>query len=206
MGTVHQINGGKMGKSKYAAIFFSLILISSLALTSCGKTEMYNLDGRWKFDDGSSISFDTKSHTYSARGDTNSTSGTMELYNFGVMQTTDVDQNTEYYELQICATGFIINFQEMEITMEGKKVQRLEDLDGKYKAVLSDSSELIFKFNRKKGKLSVISGKTKADFKYSLKSQTEILFTSGGYESPESLPVEFLSPDSIKIASETLTR
>lgn len=195
-----------MSKSKYAAFFFSLILISSLALTSCGKTDMYNLDGRWKFDDGSSISFDTKSHTYSARGDTNSTSGNMEIYNFGVLQTTDVDQNNEYYELQICATGFIINFQDMEITMEGKTVQRLEDLNGKYKAVLSDSSDLIFNFKKKKGKLTVISGKTKADFKYSVKSQTEILFTSGGYEGAESLPVEFIDASKIRISGETLTR
>ena len=196
----------KMSKSKYAAFFFSLILISSLALTSCGKTDMYNLDGRWKFDDGSSISFDTKSHTYSARGDVNSTSGDMEIYNFGVLQTTDVDLNNEYYELQICATGFIINFQDMEITMEGKTVQRLEDLNGKYKAVLSDSSDLIFNFKKKKGKLTVISGKTKADFKYSVKSQTEILFTSGGYEGAESLPVEFMDASKIRISGETLTR
>ncbi|MBQ2080893.1 MAG: hypothetical protein II461_03905 [Treponema sp.] len=195
-----------MSKSKYAAFFFSLILISSLALTSCGKTDMYNLDGRWKFDDGSSISFDTKSHTYSARGDVNSTSGNMEIYNFGVLQTTDVDLNNEYYELQICATGFIINFQDMEITMEGKNVQRLEDLNGKYKAVLSDSSDLIFNFKKKKGKLTVISGKTKADFKYSVKSQTEILFTSGGYEGAESLPVEFIDASKIRISGETLTR
>ncbi|MEE3314104.1 MAG: hypothetical protein VZR56_08090 [Treponema sp.] len=195
-----------MSKSKYAAFFFSLILISSLALTSCGKTDMYNLDGRWKFDDGSSISFDTKSHTYSARGDVNSTSGNMEIYNFGVLQTTDVDSNNEYYELQICTTGFIINFQDMEITMEGKTVQRLEDLNGKYKAVLSDSSDLIFNFKKKKGKLTVISGKTKADFKYSVKSQTEILFTSGGYEGAESLPVEFIDASKIRISGETLTR
>ena len=195
-----------MSKSKYAAFFFSLILISSLALTSCGKTDMYNLDGRWKFDDGSSISFDTKSHTYSARGDVNSTSGDMEIYNFGVLQTTDVDLNNEYYELQICSTGFIINFQDMEITMEGKTVQRLEDLNGKYKAVLSDSSDLIFNFKKKKGKLTVISGKTKADFKYSVKSQTEILFTSGGYEGAESLPVEFIDASKIRISGETLTR
>lgn len=196
----------KMSKSKYVAFFFSLILISSLALTSCGKTDMYNLDGRWKFDDGSSISFDTKSHTYSARGDVNSTSGDMEIYNFGVLQTTDVDLNNEYYELQIGATGFIINFQDMEITMEGKTVQRLEDLNGKYKAVLSDSSDLIFNFKKKKGKLTVISGKTKADFKYSVKSQTEILFTSGGYEGAESLPVEFIDASKIRISGETLTR
>ncbi len=195
-----------MSKSKYAAFFFSLILISFLALTSCGKTDMYNLDGRWKFDAGSSISFDTKSHTYSARGDVNSTSGDMEIYNFGVLQTTDVDLNNEYYELQICATGFIINFQDMEITMEGKTVQRLEDLNGKYKAVLSDSSDLIFNFKKKKGKLTVISGKTKADFKYSVKSQTEILFTSGGYEGAESLPVEFIDASKIRISGEALTR
>ena len=194
-----------MGKSKSTSVFLGLILLSSLILASCGD-EMYNLDGRWKFDDGSVMSFDTKNLSYSARGDNNSTSGKMEIYNYGVLETTDVDGNKEYYMLQTSAKGFLMNFNDLEITMEGKPVSRLEDLNGKYKAVLSDSSDLKFTFNKKKSKLSVISGKTKADFTYSLKSQTEILFTSGGYESSESLPVEFLSPDSIKIASETLTR
>ena len=104
-----------MSKSKYAAFFFSLILISSLALTSCGKTDMYNLDGRWKFDDGSVMSFDTKSLTYSARGESNSTSGKMEIYNYGVLETKDSAGDKEYYELQVSEKGFIINFQQMEI-------------------------------------------------------------------------------------------
>lgn len=196
----------KMGKSKYAAIFFSLILISSLALSSCGKTEMYNLDGRWKFDDGSVMSFDTKSLTYSARGESNSTSGKMEIYNYGVLETKDSAGDKEYYELQVSEKGFIINFQQMEISMRGKKIQRLEDLDGKYKADLDGSSPLVFKFNKNKGTLSVISGKTKAKFSYMVRSQSEILFTSGGYEGTESLPLEFLNPTSIRIAGETLTR
>lgn len=194
-----------MSKSKSTSVFLGVILLSSLVLASCGD-KMYNLDGRWKFDDGSVMSFDTKSLSYSARGDNNSTSGEMEIFNYGVLETTDVDGNKEYYMLQTSAKGFLMNFNDLEITMEGKPVSRLEDLNGKYKAVLSDSSDLKFIFNKKKSKLSVISGKTKADFTYALKSQTEILFTSGGYESSESLPVEFLSPDSIKIASETLTR
>ena len=113
----------KSGKKIFAV---SALFFISIVFFSCsGK---YDLNGKWKFPDGSSIKFDTKKGTYSAKGDTSSSKGEFTLITTGVLETDDGSS----FSIAPGTNGFTIDFYGSEIYAKGKKVNRLEDLDGLY--------------------------------------------------------------------------
>ncbi|MBO5608418.1 MAG: hypothetical protein J5930_11110 [Treponema sp.] len=186
-------------KKLFAVLSFSVLIFS---LTSCSSKE--SIDGKWKFNDGSELIFNTKKGIYSAQGKKNSTSGTFELYSYGTLRSTDAEGNVEEYEVIRTDEGFFITFQGKEISLIGKPVQKIEELKGKYTADFGESS-ITFDFKPSKRRFTVTVMETSQNFTYSITGESLILFTDGFYAdgAPHTLKIE---GGTLRIDDEVLTR
>ncbi len=189
----------------------SLILataVSTLSLVSCGSKKP-TIDGTWKFEDGSKITFNLKKGTYISKGETNTISGDFLLMNGGILSTTGTNGQTERYVIALTDNGFDIDFNGSSISLSGKKVDSVQKLNGIYK---STNSVLPMKFQFKKSAstLSVTLSGNGEDQTQSFTYRTEpcykILFTSGDYAFGESLDLEFPDPKHMNIDGELLSR
>lgn len=171
----------KSGKKIFAV---SALFFISIVFFSCsGK---YDLNGKWKFPDGSSIKFDTEKGTYSAKGDTSSSKGEFTLITTGVLETDDGSS----FSIAPGTNGFTIDFYGSEIYAKGKKVNRLEDLDGLYSGT-GDNGNVEFLFDKKTHVLTITLGEDSIQVYYMINTNEAILFTSGHYASSFPYPIEW---------------
>ena len=173
-------------------------LLSFVFLSCSGD---YNLDGKWKFEDGSSIKFNTKKGTYSARGNNSSTEGTFSLITTGVLETEDGTT----FSIAPGTSGFTIDFYGSEIYAKGKKVSRLEDLDGLYSGE-GDNGNVEFLFDKKTHVLTITLGEDSIQVYYMINTNEAILFTSGHYASSFPYPIEWRDKKHVLVDGTLLKR
>lgn len=173
-----------MYKSLTKSFALSACIFLCVVLFSCSAD--YSLDGKWKFPDDSTIQFNTKKGTYFARGDNSSSKGDFSLITTGVLETDDGST----FSIAPGTNGFTIDFYGSEIYAKGKKVNRLEDLDGLYSAT-DDNGKVEFLFDKKTHVLTITLGEDSIQVYYVINTSEAILFTSGHYASSFPYPVEW---------------
>lgn len=187
----------------------SLLILASSALvfSSCGSPRTIN--GKWEFDDGSTITFNMKKGSYTAKGKTNSSTGNFVFMNGGFLTTTGTNNIPEQYRIQLTEDGFDIDFKDNYISFKGKKVSELEKLSGKYSGKIGQS-EMIFDFIKPTSTLnvSISSGDetTTESFSYETENADLIYFTSGIYATGDPYRLEYIDSKNISIDGSVLKR
>jgi hypothetical protein len=192
---------------KKKIFFIAAVLVAMTVLSSCGKKN--SIAGKWKFDDGSTIRFNTKNGTYVAKGDSNSTEGDFELMKCGTLTTIGTNEVPEDYRISLTDSGFDIDFRGAYISFKGKKVTEIGDLNGKYSGKLGENN-IIFSFTKKTSTLEVGidtgDGIKSEKFSYSIAAEDRIYFTSGMYATGDSYLIEYIGPKQISIDGSLLTK
>ena len=192
---------------KKKIIFIAAVLVAMTVLSSCGKKN--SIDGKWKFDDGSTIRFNTKNGTYIAKGDSNSTEGDFELMKCGTLTTIGTNEVPEDYRISLTDSGFDIDFRGAYIPKKKKKVTEIGELNGKYSGKLGENN-IIFSFTKKTSTLEVGidtgDGIKSEKFSYSIAAEDRIYFTSGMYATGDSYLIEYIGPKQISIDGSLLTK
>lgn len=189
-----------------AKLFSSIIVCcSAIFFVSCGNTDP--LDGTWKFDDGTKISFNTKKGTYRVAGIDNSASGSFMVINGGTMLTTDSKGNQNSYMVSAEEKDFVIDYGGDFTHFTGKKIDSLKNINGTYKGTVHDL-EINFVFDKPSSTLKIFSGNDEnaEPLKYFIDEHSYVLFTSGAFASGFQFELEYLNKDSISLDGEVLVR
>lgn len=188
-----------MLKSSKNIFAVSALFFISIVFFSC--SSKYDLNGKWKFPDGSSIKFNTKNGTYFARGDTSSSEGDFSLIVTGVLETDDGSS----FSIAPGTNGFTIDFYGSELYAKGKKFSRLEDMDGLYTAA-GDNGNVDFLFDKKTHVLTITMGEDSIQVYYMIHTSEAILFTSGHYASSFPYPLEWKDGKNLLVDGTLLRR
>lgn len=176
--------------------FLFALTVALATFVSCSNS-VPTLDGAWKFEDGSIIKFNTKKQTYIATGTNVSTSGSFQSINGGTLLF-----DGEETMVVLGEQGFEINYGGDYILFEGKPVDSIENLQGKYKS----ENGMVFDFNNKISKLKITVNKNEKSYDYKTSPYTAILFTSGDYAYGQSVELKLLDKTHLKLDGEILTR